>query len=87
MSVDVTRKGSITYRIHDTWDEAMRMPSNCSLDWADDGSRSFAQVAKILGVTKEWIRREAEIALQKLRAYGLSDLSETETPAQQRGKP
>ena len=53
-------------------DELMGMRETCSLDVAEDGSKTLAEVGELFGMTRERVRQIEAQALSKLRSKGLA---------------
>jgi hypothetical protein len=58
---DITPDGKIK------WTPNWINKPTCTLDIADEGEQSLADIARLYGVSREWIRQLEEIALRKLR--------------------
>ena len=71
LALDVSEAGTIRYRAGTDWDGAMGKVSNCALDLAAEKEHTLEEVAEVLNCTRERIRQEQDVALEKLRAYGL----------------
>lgn len=67
--LDVTEAGSVVAPDREPWEQPPR--SSCALDVAAEGGATLAEVAEILGVTRERVRQIEVAALEKSRRLGL----------------
>ena len=75
LSLDVSRAGSIRYRLGIDFDKP-EAQANCALDFADEGPRTLRDVAPLMATTLGNVNFETQAAFAQLEALGLKDIAD-----------
>jgi hypothetical protein len=75
LSLDVSRAGSIRYRLGVDFDKP-EAQANCALDFADAGAQTLREVAPLMGTTLGNVNFETQAAFAQLERMGLKDIAD-----------
>lgn len=67
--LNVSENGSVKFPHGPDFDAMRNLPTNCALDVAEEGGIESADIGLFLAVTPNMVRREKQIALEKLAGF------------------